>query len=388
MVALLVVFMIVVFITADVLVRVASHRFRENKARRERAAALDVGLKLDFAEEAKSLKRVVVSDPKATILAVDDEAIVLDSFRKILVLAGYGIDTVETGPEALNLIKQYDYDFVFTDLKMPEMDGLDVTKAVKHLRPDIDVIMITGYATIESAVEAMKYGALDYVQKPFTEDELVAFVNKSWIRRQDRLERGRRPKIHLITATSGETQSEHVFNVPAGLFIAPEHTWVGLEMDGSVRIGLDDLAQKLVGSIDEILLPKSGQKIKKGAPVFTLVQAGRTLPFPSPISGIVRTVNSEIKEHIELLNMKPYELGWLCRVEAADLATDLRGLRIGANAVSWYQKEVDKFMEAVRNISAEERGSREESNGSEQETVADVNGHDWEAFSRSFLQKN
>ena len=121
------------------------------------------------------------------ILAVDDEGIVLDSFRKILALEGYSVDTVETGPEALGLVQKHPYDFVFTDLKMPQMNGLEVTKAVKHLRPDVDEVMITGFGTIESAVEAMKFGALDYVQKPFTQDELVAFVNKALIRRANRI---------------------------------------------------------------------------------------------------------------------------------------------------------------------------------------------------------
>ena len=82
-----------------------------------------MGLRLEFADEAASLKRVQVDNPKARILAVDDEPIVLDSFRKILVLAGYSVDTVETGPEALALVRRNDYEFAFTDLKMPGMDG-------------------------------------------------------------------------------------------------------------------------------------------------------------------------------------------------------------------------------------------------------------------------
>src|SRR4030067_544410 len=79
----------------------------------------------------------------------------------------------ETGPEALGLVQRRDYDFVFTDLKMPDMDGVEVVKAVKHLRPDVDLVVITGYGTIESAVETTQYGAVDYVQKPFTADEIV-----------------------------------------------------------------------------------------------------------------------------------------------------------------------------------------------------------------------
>jgi DNA-binding NtrC family response regulator len=78
------------------------------------------------------------------------------------------VDTVESGPEALTLLRARDYDFLFTDLKMPGMDGIEVVKAAKHLRPDMEVVVITGYGTIESAVETMQFGAIDYAQKPFT----------------------------------------------------------------------------------------------------------------------------------------------------------------------------------------------------------------------------
>src|SRR5512136_2648011 len=111
MVPILVVSMIAAFIVVDLLIRYVSKRMREAKDRKERLAALDTGLRLDFTHEAKSLKRVEVAKPYARILAVDDEAIVLDSFRKILVAAGYAIDTVESGREALGLVQKHKYDF-------------------------------------------------------------------------------------------------------------------------------------------------------------------------------------------------------------------------------------------------------------------------------------
>ena len=114
MVALLVILMIIAFITADVAVRYLAQKRQEKKLRQEREEALDIGLKLEFTDEAKSLKRVAVDNPRAKILAVDDEPIVLDSFRKILVLAGFSVDTVETGKEALGLVQKHEYDFVFT----------------------------------------------------------------------------------------------------------------------------------------------------------------------------------------------------------------------------------------------------------------------------------
>jgi CheY-like chemotaxis protein len=199
MVPLIVLLTVIIFIVVDLVLRLSLRKLEERRLQRKRQEALEESLRLEFADEAASLKRARVDEPKARILAVDDEPIVLDSFRKILVLAGYSVDTVETGPEALALVRRNDYEFVFADLKMPGMDGLDVVKAVRHLRPDIDVAIITGYATVESAVSAMKFGAMDYVQKPFTEDELVEFADQLLIRREDRIARQTPPEIHLVT---------------------------------------------------------------------------------------------------------------------------------------------------------------------------------------------
>ncbi|MCW9095900.1 MAG: response regulator, partial [Ignavibacteriaceae bacterium] len=135
---------VIIFVIADITIRNIAKKIQENKLKQERAEVLKESLTLDFSREAKTLKRAEVEDPKARILCVDDESVILDSFRKILVLDGYAVDTVENGKEALGILQSHSYDFVFTDLKMPEMDGVEVTKAVKHIRPDIDVIIITG----------------------------------------------------------------------------------------------------------------------------------------------------------------------------------------------------------------------------------------------------
>ena len=116
---------LILFIIFDILIRYVGRKMREKKAQVERAKALEVSLKLDYSSEAKSLKRAEVNNPKAKILCVDDEPVILESFRKILVLDGYSVDTVENGKEALGLIQTHHYDFIFTDLKMPEMDGFE-----------------------------------------------------------------------------------------------------------------------------------------------------------------------------------------------------------------------------------------------------------------------
>jgi CheY-like chemotaxis protein len=383
MVILIVLVTVIVFIAVDMLLRLTLKKMQEKKIRREREAALDIGLRLEYTDEADSLKRVEVKDPKARILAVDDEAIVLDSFRKILVIAGYSVDTVETGKEALGLVRKNDYDFVFTDFKMPEMNGVEVTKAVKHLRPDIDVVLITGYASIESAVETMKYGAMDYVEKPFTDDELTEMVNTLVIRRQARLEAEIKPEIRMVTPSVSQSDSRHEINVPAGIFVSPCHSWARRLMNGMVRVGIDDFTHKTIGRIDSVELPGKGRMVAKGDPLFSLLQGNLSLSVPSPVSGRVAGVNVELLDHPELIKLKPYELGWFCRIEPSKLNDDLKELKVGEDAVSWYREEVDRYTEMKQKI-AQEKGD-DESDAGEYAASEALDPATWVAFSRTFI---
>ncbi len=385
MVLLIVVVTIIVFVLVDFALRVFLQKRQELKLRKERKEALDIGLKLDVSEEAKTLKRVEVKEPKARILAVDDEPIILDSFRKILVVAGYSIDTVEKGQEALGLILKNDYDFVFTDLKMPEMDGLEVTKAVKHLRPDIDVIVITGYASIETAVETMKYGAMDYVQKPFTEDELINFFNKCLIKRKDRLERQMKPTARLITPSTKESDSQREFNVPAGIFIAQNHTWVNVEMNGTARVGLDEFVRKTITNIGAVELPKPNKKIKKGEPLFSIRHNSHTYDISSPLSGTVTLVNTEHLEHPEWIASKPFELSWMCCVDPSNLAEELHSLKIGVDSINWYREEIDRYSAIAKRVEKERRQAVPSGSADEIAQKQKTDEVFLEAFAKAFL---
>lgn len=388
MVLLIVVITVIVFIIVDFALRVFFQRQQESKLRKEREEALDIGLKLDFSDEATTLKRVEVKEPKARILAVDDESIILDSFRKILVVAGYSIDTVEKGREALGLIRKRDYDFVFTDLKMPEMDGLEVTKAVKHLRPDIDVIVITGYASIETAVETMKYGAMDYVQKPFTEDELINFFNKCLIKRKDRIERQMKPTVRLITSSTKESGSQHEFNVPAGIFISKNHTWVGIEMNGAARVGLDDFVRKTIKNIDAVELPALNKNIKRGELLFSIKQNSQTINFSSPISGKVTLLNTEHVEHPEWIASKPFELSWMCCIDPSNLPEELHSLKIGVDSINWYKGEIDKYNEIVKGVERERLQITSSSKGNDRAEKEKTDEKLLEKFAETFLKRD
>lgn len=113
------------------------------------------------------------------ILIVDDEEDTLDACTQALTKEGYSIDTASRAPEALEKIESKNYRIVIADIKMPGMDGIELLQRIKKSNPQVEVIMITGYATIETAVKSMKEGAYDYLPKPFTPEELRMLVKKA-----------------------------------------------------------------------------------------------------------------------------------------------------------------------------------------------------------------
>ncbi len=110
------------------------------------------------------------------ILVVDDELIVRDSLRAWLEDEGFSVDMAESGPDALKRLDENPYHLMLTDIKMPGMDGVEVLQKAREDHPDLSVVMMTAYATVETAVEAMKIGALDYLVKPFDPDKLIPMV--------------------------------------------------------------------------------------------------------------------------------------------------------------------------------------------------------------------
>lgn len=113
------------------------------------------------------------------VLVVDDEEIVCESVKRILEEEGYEVEVALSGFEAFDKIAVNPYDIVITDLKMPGMDGMEVLRRLRREYPNTIVIMITGFSTVETAVEAMKLGAFDYIPKPFTPDEVSVVVKKA-----------------------------------------------------------------------------------------------------------------------------------------------------------------------------------------------------------------
>lgn len=113
---------------------------------------------------------------KMKALVIDDEQVVLDSVSRILTDENYEVDVTLSGREGIDWAIKENYDVVLTDIRMPDIGGMRVLRDVKRAKPSLPVVMITGYASIESSVQAMKMGAADYLEKPFTPDQLLKAV--------------------------------------------------------------------------------------------------------------------------------------------------------------------------------------------------------------------
>ncbi len=115
---------------------------------------------------------------KAKILVVDDEKTIRESLSMVLEEEGYTAQAVSNGKEALDLVKETDFDIVITDLKMPELDGMELLKQCQRLCPQTSLIIITAHGSLESAIEALRAGAYDYILKPFDFDEVLLKIKR------------------------------------------------------------------------------------------------------------------------------------------------------------------------------------------------------------------
>ena len=112
------------------------------------------------------------------ILIVDDEPLVRRSLSEMLTLSGYTVSAASNGKEALDILKNYTADIIISDIKMPEIDGIKLLKQIKSNYPDTQIIIVTGYGSIDSAVEAMKEGAYDYITKPIVDNEIKIVLER------------------------------------------------------------------------------------------------------------------------------------------------------------------------------------------------------------------
>lgn len=128
-------------------------------------------------------------EDKIRVLVVDDEEVVRVGYRRVLSADGFCVIAAGDGSEALNIMTGDRFDVVLLDLRMPGMDGMDVLRAIKEHWPQSEVVVITGYPSIETAKEAVKLGAYDYLAKPVVPEAVIRATTGAWMQKRWALQR-------------------------------------------------------------------------------------------------------------------------------------------------------------------------------------------------------
>jgi len=250
------------------------------------------------------------------VLFVDDEQIVLDSARKLLRKESFQLDTATSGNAGLERLEQGGIQVVLTDLMMPGMDGMEFLQRVKANWPAVPVVMVTGYATISTAMQAMKLGAFDYIAKPFTKAELRGIVKRA-LHLVSEVELDA-PGIEITAAATGEAGGAGTDDAVAhpGLRTLGRNSWLTLQRDGSVLIGVELAFVEGAGVIQNIDLPAVGDILSQGSVCLRIFSADlHSHTVWSPLSGEVVEVNQKLLHDPATTLQDPYGEGWLLRIE-------------------------------------------------------------------------
>lgn len=246
------------------------------------------------------------------ILAVDDEPVVLTAISKTCTSERLKVDCVESAAEALKRMESQDYRLIISDIKMPEMDGFQLLAEVKKRGITSGVIISTGYATVENAVHALSEGAIDFIPKPFTADELLSALYRG---------------LRYGTIVSSENKSGNILPYvpcPSRYYRLGYGSWVYPERDGTAKIGVTDLFVKAMENLTAIELTPMLSDIYQGNSCAQMRDArGLMHAVMCPLSGQVIQVNEELTEAPSQIEKDPFFEGWFYRIIPTDLEYEL-----------------------------------------------------------------
>jgi len=226
------------------------------------------------------------------ILVIDDEEVVHLSLRRMLGRKGHEVDTELSAKGALERLSNVKYDLVISDLMMPEMNGLELLEHLEKEEHAPPVLMITGYPTIRTAVQALRLGAVDYIAKPFSRQELLGPVNRAL--RRVRPAHDNASALDDPNADGFETPD--AAPSPGDRFVLRGHSWAVYQQDGTMEIGIASAFLETIGEIEAAELPAESTLVEQGHTGFRLTTAGNEEHTVfMPLSGSVLAVNRELE---------------------------------------------------------------------------------------------
>lgn len=237
------------------------------------------------------------------ILIIDDEMVVVDSVIKIGGLENLSVDFANNSNEAFNKLAAIDYKLIICDIMLPEIDGFGILTELQKRNIDTPVVMTTGYSTIENAVKSLYGGAIDFIPKPFTIDEMI-----STIRRGIKYNHLQQSKIEMNDPLAYIT-------CPPKYFRLGYSSWVNQDYDGSVFTGATDSFVKTIEPIKSIDLLDIDENVTQASPFVKFTgEDDIVYQLYSAVSGRIIARNEKLINNLSLLEKDPYFEGWLYRM--------------------------------------------------------------------------
>jgi len=185
--------------------------------------------------------------------------------------------------------------------------------------------------------------------------------------------------------------SENSVEVPKGIYFNRSHSWAFMEKDGNVSIGIDDFLQHVTGPLTRVEMRNSGEKVKKGEFLFSIVQSGKRLSLYSPISGIIKQQNETLKEDASRINSSPYSDGWIYRIEPSNWFVEVNFMDMADKYKKWINTEFSRmkdFLAATLKPDSLEYSHVVLQDGGivKEGVLADFGPEVWDDFQTNFLE--
>ena len=249
---------------------------------------------------------------KARILVIDDEEIVHASLKKILTRVGHEIQSAFSAKNGLEQLDRGQFDLIIVDLMMPEMNGIQFLEALRDRSSKLPVLMVTGYPTISTAVQALRLGAVDYIAKPFTRKELLSPVHRALSLPEEEI------GMPLPAADGPVITKDQL--VPGAVCTLPRHSWSRFEQDGTFIIGVEKSFLRICEKIVSIVIPEEMDLVEQGyVGVYLKNEDGQDHGVAMPLSGQVIAVNQGILDNPPALDAE----SWLIRIVPSHLEDEL-----------------------------------------------------------------
>ena len=253
------------------------------------------------------------------ILIIEDEASVSRAVEMVCGEEGMSVTAVDNAAEALDLIGHTVFRLVLCDIMMQGMDGFRFLQELDNRGLSVPVVMMTGYSTMENAVKSLSMGAVEYIPKPFTADELLTVIRRS-LRSGMLREKAYAPRFE------GDRTLSFV-PCPSEYHRLGFVSWVRMEDEGTAKIGVSDLFLKSVEGVRAFELSEAGDQLVQGVPcAVATANDGSEHGIMCPMGGKVLEVNGEAKSDPSLVEKDPFFRGWLYRILPSNPDSNLRWL--------------------------------------------------------------